>query len=106
MLTEKTNLEVSKILTLSTAHLSRETRENMSRDTFNNEVEPTIYPKTLFGINYGWFVYFNNSDETRMHDLPDDLKAAIRFAGSIKNCDVICFDADAKPIKQLPTYPD
>ena len=103
-------LEISKLLTLSTAHLTRETREKMDNPEFIDEVLPAIYPKTVLGTTYGWFVYTTrcagqDEDEDNLENLPEDLKAAIDLANSL-SCSVVCFDADADPVPNLKTYDD
>ena len=104
----KTRFEISQMLTLSTAHLSRETREAMSDPDFIDEVAPAIYPKTILGTTYGWFVYMArcaDQDDEDFKTLPEDLTAAIALANKL-NCSVICFDADADPVENLTTYND
>lgn len=78
--------EVSKMLALSTAHITEQ--------TCNQFLATVGYEKG----EYGWFVYTNLSVP-----IPDDLKACLEYARTI-DCEWVMFDLDVDPLPQLPTY--
>ncbi len=91
---------MNKTLNLSTGHLTNETRERLTRCSFNNDYLPmcTIYEKS----EYGWFIYIDdNRDE--IDDLPTDLRDCINLALSY-GVTCICFDRDAYELDALQKY--
>lgn len=94
---------ITCMLTLSTAHLSPETRKLMSDMRFVERADVSIYSKSMFGYEFGWFVYTEAPDPEG--NLPRDLQACIEYALA-RDCKLICFDRDAEPIGKLPTYED
>lgn len=94
---------ITCMLTLSTAHLSPETRALMSDMRFVERADVSIYGKSMFGYEFGWFVYTEAPDPEG--NLPRDLEACIKYALA-RDCGLICFDRDAEPIGELPAYGD
>ncbi len=91
-------LEIHKILTLSTTHISKKTADSLNM--LNNE-DLILYKKDEFG----WFIYIIDGDSERINDksIPDDLAAIIKLAKS-KECEIICLDRDACKVDGLFTY--
>lgn len=82
--------EISKMLTLSTGHLTEE--------ACNTYLATVIsYPKS----EYGWFIYVNTADE--LEDPPLSLLDCIGFAEE-HGCDWIMFDCDGPIMEGLTTY--
>lgn len=96
-------IEITKMMTISTAHISEKTRELLSTDS--DQLELTVYPKG----DVGWFVYVPNVIETFNDSkiqgalLPNDLRDCLKLA-SEQACSIICFDRDAEPILCLEKY--
>ena len=94
---------ITCMLTLSTAHLSPGTRVLMSDAGFVERTDVSIYGKSMFGQEFGWFVYTDTQEPNG--NLPEDLEACIRYALA-RDCGLICFDRDAEPVGELPAYGD
>jgi len=98
----KTNLEIDKMLTLSTAHITKETADLLEREvTYGlNNVDLAIYNKS----EYGWFVFANDSDY-KLEDLkiPKDLLDCCILARK-NNCKWLCLDCDGLIVPGLKTY--
>lgn len=94
-------LEIDRMLTISTAHISPSTRKHLDDPEWcaDDLCGAVIYPKG----EYGWFVYpvNNDLDET----MPTDLQACINFAKA-NNCSVLCLDRDGYEVSDLPVYSD
>lgn len=91
-------MEICKMLTISTIHISRET---------SNMLDEDLLPVTEFKKgNYGWFifcpenliVFYNNGK-----DIPDDLWKCMLFACE-KSCSWLCLDCDGNEVAELPVY--
>lgn len=91
--------EIDRVLTLSTAHVSPETARMIDESPDTNQLTLPIYKKATFG----YFIYLSGSSERDIRCLPDDLRACIRLAQA-NDCSILCLDADAVPLRSLPTY--
>lgn len=99
-------MEISKMLTISTAHITKETAEfidNVCEDGGLSKL--IVYDKVAKYIDcteeYGWFIYCNV-------DLPDlnvpkDLLKVMCFTRD-SNCDWLCLDRDGEVIDELDEY--
>lgn len=99
-------LEITKALTISTAHISEKTKEFLNNEATNEDCMLTVYPKSECGDIYGWFVYismFKESNIAKYDTLPEDLRQCIAFALD-HNCEILCFDSDAYVIPYLRRY--
>ena len=86
-------LELRKLLSLSTGHVTDPaTREMLNDNTSEN------YPTLGGSTHYGWFVYAN---EENHYNIPADLWACMVFA-RLHGADYILFDCDAGPVEGLP----
>lgn len=84
-------LEICKMLTLSTAHISKKTASILKSNS------PVVsYEKG----RYGWFIYFGESDQEH---LPEDLARVIGFTRSC-GCDWLCLDRDGEIATDLLVY--
>ena len=100
---EELKQEISKMLTLSTAHLDEDAVRKLEDEAHAKETgdelafaDITVYEK----IDYGFFVYILEGNH---EDLPECLQQCIKVA-SDSGCSLICFDRDADTINELPTY--
>lgn len=99
------NLEISKMLTVSNAHLTQDDVRYLEWVGNSNSGDLVTYKKSFCGIDgeevYGWFVYV--PDDLNELRLSENLKCILTFAKSYE-CDWICFDRDGCVIKELDTY--
>ena len=89
-----------KMLDVSTAHLSPQTRQRL--ETF--DVEGVLfYPKGP----WGWFVNVPTLEDGLVvgDEVPTDLKVCIQFAQSLEK-EWIMFDCDGSIVQELPTFDD
>ncbi len=98
-------VEINKMLTLSTAHISEATAELLQRcnaadwdDPSIEDVPLVVYEKS----DYGWFVVVPN-DLFRINRTPPDLLMLFRLAQA-QGCTWIMFDRDVEPVANLPTF--
>lgn len=89
-------LEKTQLLTVSTAHLTFETLENLER-TCQETGELTCYPKS----HYGYFIYLNG--EPSYLEIPNDLKVMLKLAFD-EGCNIICFDCDGELVDGFKNY--
>lgn len=84
--------EASRMLTLSTAHISGDTAGKLEREPELNAMGISVYTKSAGeGEGYGWFVYLP-SDVTDKR-IPPDLKRCLARARAL-GCSVLCLDCD------------
>ena len=84
-------LEIDRMLTISTAHISPSTRKHLD--------DPEWCADDLCGA----VVYPVNNDLDGT--MPADLQACINFAKT-NNCSVLCLDRDGYEVSDLPVYSD
>lgn len=94
-------MEISKMVTLSLGHISKETSEWLS-----NQEEIVSYEKE----SYGWFIYIPPKDSeilqeylSNKDDIPEDMNRLIKIAAE-QDCVWICLDNSVQPILELPVY--
>ena len=95
-------LEITKMLTLSTAHITEETAVMLEREVKYavNNIPLSIYN----AADFGWFICLSSYSE--MLDgimLPEDLKACCYLAKE-NECEWLCLDCDGLIVPDLPTY--
>ena len=90
-------MEICKMLTVSTAHVSEKTAELLDKDDIYGVV---VYPKD----QYGWFIVI---EEDCMNDykddIPNELLRLMKFTKA-NNCDWLCLDCDGEVIEYLETF--
>lgn len=92
------DLEISKMLTVSTAHLTEDDAVYLARSCyFEAEDDLVVYAKG----DYGWFVYIPY--DLNEYNLSKNLKHIFTLA-KIFECIWICFDEDGCVIEELNTY--
>ena len=94
MTTENYTLEICKMLTLSTAHITQETSEYIRREDVAS-----------FSSEYGFIIYTTPYEEVENPNTyyPADLRALVEFAKA-QGCDYLRLDRDGKTLAQFPTY--
>lgn len=98
------NLPISRMLTVSTSHVTQDTFEAMSLDGIRNEIMLPIYGKTTpdNGASFGLFVYLEVG-LIKWDRIPKDLVPVLKLCLK-SNCDVLCLDSDGMELEELPTY--
>ena len=90
-------MEISKMLTISTGHVSKETAELLDYDNINGIV---VYQKD----EYGWFILASSyNDYDLEEDLPKDLVVVLEFALS-HGCEWLCLDCDGEVLDDLEVF--
>ena len=88
-------MEIAKVWTLSTGHITKETDEFLSKavDSANG---PAVYAKG----EYGYYIpVLDDSENT----YPEDLQRLIDVAKDL-DCGLICLDRDGEILSWLPVY--
>jgi len=94
------DLEIHRMLTLSTAHIQESTANLFD---LNTDDLPIFYEKgTDDGDTYGWFIPIV-AGEPFPHTCPTDL-LAIRALAESQGCDWIMLDRDGDTTEALPTW--
>lgn len=88
-------MEIDKIITLSTAHITKETYNLL--ENHPSEVCTALYRKN----RYGWFIYV--PDELDNISVPKDLNKLFEFARR-HDCVWLCLDCDGNKVDFLPVY--
>ena len=91
------NMEIARMLTLSTAHIKEETA-NFLNDESRECL--TVYPK----LEFGWFIFLDTKyfeDELKL--IPEDLAAVLKYAKE-SGCEWLCLDSDGPITADLPQY--
>lgn len=93
-------IAVSRMVTMSTGHISKETSE-MLADT-HCYLPLAVYNKA----DYGWFIYLppeEDEDAEILQELPKDLALIFMFARH-NEFDIVCLDSDGNSAYGLPKY--
>ncbi len=88
-------MEITKCLTISTAHVTENTAQKLSRDPNTNELGLCVYEKGEHGY---WIVV----PDYRVV-IPADLAACLELARK-NDCRWLCLDRDGEEVHELPTY--
>lgn len=94
-------LDITRVLNLSTAHITKNTVDTLGRCALNNDYIPLceVFEKG----EYGWYVYIDSDDPNLIPDELSDIRDCVIFALKHDiNC--ICFDRDADIVIGLPVY--
>lgn len=91
-------MEITRCLTISTAHITKETERVLSGNSYTNELCLSVYDKA----DYGWWICIDD-DDIDPDTIPADLLACIRLAHANK-CEWLCLDCDGEVLDVLPTY--
>ena len=92
-------MDITRCLTISTAHISSDTARKLSIEPDTNMLGLSVYEKGEFG----WWIYVGDNSANISKDLPLDLMACISEAFT-NNCQWLCLDCDGEEIDSLPTY--
>lgn len=93
------NLEIVKMITLSTWHLTRESYQKLFEDEIDGLA--SFQKVTTDGYEYGVFAYI--CGYCGEDPLPKDIMECVEFARE-NECEWIMFDHDGVTTDELPTY--
>lgn len=92
-------MEISKMLTMSTAHIKKSTAEWLQNE-WQQCSSLTVYKKD----DYGWFIFVASEVfYGEQVNVPEDLACAIDMAKKV-DCDWLCLDSDGEKIDDLPEF--
>jgi hypothetical protein len=95
---EKERLEIDKMITLSTSHITEAAETLLDYYCGSNEGFP-VYKKA----EYGWFMYLGPEIAEKLSDIPEELANVIQFV--LKHeCVWLCLDRFGDETTELPTY--
>lgn len=96
-------MEISKMLTLSTSHVTDATLKSL-----DTEAEGNNYP--CLGVykkeDFGYFIYIDKDQYIQSSgggDMPSDLRTVISFTIEA-GCDILCLDSDGPELVCIPHY--
>lgn len=96
-------LEIARMLTISTAHISKETADLLAGDVdFGIDVCWGACLSVYNKGDYGWLV-FADAANTGHPGMPADLAACLRLAQE-NDCEWLCLDRDGDVVESLPVY--
>ena len=90
-------MEISKMLTISTTHISLASADLLDTKEERMETGLVVYEKG----NYGWFIHVDEFFE--LDATPEDIMNCI-FVAKQNNCEWLCLDRDGETIDGLPVY--
>lgn len=98
------NLEISKMLTISTAHVTKDTFEALLLDGIRNEIMLPVYAKITPDNeqNFGLFIYVEPTC-VEQGQIPEDLMQLIKLAQE-NDCSILCLDGDGPEVEGYQTY--
>lgn len=93
-------MEISKMLTISTAHIMERTGNELNEAINNAEaaIDLCIYEKK----DYGFYVHIPE-DWQDERNIPCDLKDCVKMADN-NGCEWLCLDRDGEIVGELPVY--
>lgn len=98
------NLDIAKMLTVSSAHVKEETCELLALDGIRNEIMLPVYIKSTAdnGEDYGLYIYIV-PECLYWEKIPEDLAPLIKLAMD-NDCSILCLDYDGPEIEGYKRY--
>lgn len=93
-------MEISKILTVSTAHITEKTAKELRNavEMMGSNIDMCVYEKK----GYGFFIHVPDGWECEC-EIPSDLMDCIKQTRN-NGCEWLCLDRDAEIESVLPVY--
>lgn len=97
-------MEIKKMLTISTAHITDETADLLDA----NQLNVVMYNKGEFG----WFIhldednlsnYYDSNDKASYFYIPEELLKLMKFAQDL-GCKWLCLDRDGEELEYFETF--
>lgn len=98
-------LEIVSMLTVSMAHVSKETYDRLLEDGTCNDLALSVYEKAVpqdRDESFGVYIYLDSVAPGEKR-LPEDLRALVDFALE-HNCGVLCLDGDGPELEGFVLY--
>ena len=93
-------MDIAKVLTISTAHITEETDRKLQDESEVNNMCISVYDKA----EDGYWIYIDPYDRLMCHkNIPADLLNCIKLARQ-NDCRWLCLDCDGEEVPELPTY--
>lgn len=93
-------MDISRCLTISMAHISKETEEKLFKECNSNKMQVFVCRKS----DFGYFIYVPQDLPLRDdRAIPDDLWECMLLAYE-KDCEWLCVDCDGEEVKDLPVH--
>ena len=93
-------MDITKVLTISTAHITEETDRKLQDESEVNNMCISVYDKS----DYGYWIYIDPYDRLMCNEnIPADLLNCIKLARR-NDCQWLCLDCDGEVVPELPTY--
>lgn len=89
-------MDISKMLTISIAHITKETDNELQHN-------PDKFEELFYYNADGWEYMIWISPHTTLEDIPEDLRMCIELARQ-NDCKWLCLDCDGDEVSELPTY--
>ena len=98
---QKQKMEIDKMLTISSRHVSADTKDLLDQAADDNEEDPmsSVYEKQ----GYGWFVACNPDNKEIWDNCPADLVQCMKLARD-NGCFWLCLDADGPRVETLEFF--
>ena len=109
--------EISRMLTLSTVHVTEKTMDALEREADENNLCLAVYAKSGFG----YIIYLPDEETLKSNGIrwpdigqpgatppanwPTDLRDVLLYARDL-DCDILCLDSDGPVVPYLKTYDD
>ena len=93
-------LDISKMLTMSTGHISWSTAKRLDEECSADGSTLSMFPVVYKKGDVGWFIYVGDGED---EEVPDDLARCIKLA-KLNKCDWLCLDRDADVVDTLDVY--
>ena len=97
------NLEITRMLTVSTAHVTQDTFERLALDGVRNEIGLPVYTKTSVGDDENYGLYIHISPDINLEVIPEDLMSVINLALD-NGFDMLCLDSDGPQLENLSVF--
>lgn len=94
-------ISIDKILSLSPAHITRDTAQLLHREYDCGNLNLLVYQLTAGSEKIGLLVYF--LPNMRTDHMPQDLRDCVHLAEDL-GCTAVCFDRDAEIVPYLQQY--
>ena len=94
-------LEITKLLTISTAHVKESTMKLLDKEPNTDTLGLCVYNKA----DFGYYIMTDKNTLQRINtqpDFPEELKTLIILAVDL-NCSTLCLDCDCDILPYLPT---
>ena len=96
-------MEIAKMLTLSTAHISEESVVMLEREVDKDKMGLIVYTKGEFGFWIYCPAALIEDEEYGKEYIPEDIWNCMKLAQD-NDCTWLCLDCDGEIIDELPTF--